>query len=145
MFNTTSNHTGMINHTAGHWPTLSPDCETCDGLFLEGQRKIFTAARIVRDSKLLEHESESALFALAFVGNYGVQWADAADFDNRFQGVWQSFRDYSDDYVDECILSEVKQDNILSRYFDYEAFARDVGFEHDVIDLADGRVLVFSQ
>lgn len=145
MFGTTSNHTGMISHTAGHWPTLSRDCETCDQLYLDAQRKIFAAARLVRDSQQLQGESERALFALAFIGNYGERWADGADFDNRYAGVWPSFREYSDDYVDECVLIDSKPESTLARYFDYEAFARDLGYETDVVDLPDGRVLIFSQ
>ena len=55
------------------------------------------------------------------------------DFEDRYRGSFSSFRDFSDDYADECVL-EGNKNEVLARYFDYEAFARDLEHDFLVID-----------
>lgn len=63
--------------------------------------------------------------------------------DDGFCGVYDSFNEYSDEYVDDCILIDVQSNSLIAQYFDYDAFARDLRHDMTVIDLKDGRVAVF--
>lgn len=47
--------------------------------------------------------------------------------------VWESFLDYATDLADDCYLHEMP--NHLARYFDYEAFARDLSFETNYTEI----------
>lgn len=62
---------------------------------------------------------------------------------DNFCGIFDTFREYADDFADEQLACEGhKQDSIAARYFDYEAFARDLAFDMRVIDCPSG-VAVF--
>lgn len=84
-------------------------------------------------------------------------------FEDRFRGVWDSFREYADDYADEqmaCMgiprtpcsgeswnqaMREVGAGiEFLIQHFDYEGHARDLEMYHSTYRLSDGRVAVFS-
>lgn len=62
---------------------------------------------------------------------------------DNFSGIYGSFRDYADECADEMIAAHgAKEDSVLARYFDYEAFARDLAYDMRVIDCPSG-VAVF--
>ncbi|QWK78626.1 antirestriction protein ArdA [Ochrobactrum sp. BTU1] len=67
---------------------------------------------------------------------------DAADaMENRFVTICASFKDYSDDCADEHISSltaDGEAPQFLVNYFDYEAFARDLKHDYNVIDVPSG-------
>ena len=54
-----------------------------------------------------------------------------------------SFRDFSDDFVDSCLLIDDPASTV-ARYFDYESFARDLQHDYTVLDDPDGGVFVLS-
>jgi len=57
--------------------------------------------------------------------------------DDRFVGIYESFRAYAEEHADEIILSNIK-DETVKRYFDYDAFARDLRMDHEVIETSEG-------
>lgn len=58
---------------------------------------------------------------------------------DNFVGTFDTFREYADQAADEMLAAHnVKDDSPLSRYFDYEAFARDLAFDMRVIDCPSG-------
>jgi antirestriction protein len=62
---------------------------------------------------------------------------------DRFDGIYESFRDYAYEQADEMLAChDVKGDNPLTRYFDYESFARDLKCDMHTIDTPSG-VAVF--
>lgn len=62
---------------------------------------------------------------------------------DNFIGIYGSFRDYADESADEMLAAHgVKDDSVLARYFDYEAFARDLAYDMRVIECPSG-VAVF--
>ena len=66
-------------------------------------------------------------------------------FEDHSQGIWNSFRDYSDNYVDDCIIGCLQDaPEVLQQYFDYESYARDLEHEMITIELSTGNVAVFN-
>lgn len=62
---------------------------------------------------------------------------------DQFCGIFDSFRDYADEAADDMLAAhDIKGDNPLARYFDYESFARDLGYDMRTIDVSSG-VAVF--
>jgi hypothetical protein len=155
------NHTGRTTYSSGHnryTDELQPDCSECDEIYAERRALVFAAARVVRDSTILQEwddytgntDLSRAAVALEFVKEQGWGWrddetghrefyADGGDFDNRFITVTDSFRTYADDLADE-MLDQARQnsDSVsvdLSRYFDYESFRRDLSFDYQTFDV----------
>ncbi|MBK3745954.1 hypothetical protein G3A39_43185, partial [Paraburkholderia aspalathi] len=63
---------------------------------------------------------------------------------DTFVGLYDEFRDYADESADEMLAAHnAEGDNPLSRYFDYESFARDLRHDMRVIDLPTGNIAVF--
>jgi antirestriction protein len=71
---------------------------------------------------------------------------------DRFAGIYESFRDYADESADsqiECFAPAGRDASaragfeFLQRYFDYESYARDLEMESDTVELSGGRVAVF--
>lgn len=65
-----------------------------------------------------------------------------SDFEERFCGCWDSFRDFADFEVEETGLLFGVSDEI-ARYFDYDAYARDLRFDYIVADAPEGGVYLF--
>jgi antirestriction protein len=59
----------------------------------------------------------------------------------RFVGIYDAFRDYADEAADEMLTTR-DNDDPLSRYFDYESFARDLAMDMHTVDVSAG-VAVF--
>lgn len=73
----------------------------------------------------------------------GAEYA-ADKLRDDFVGIYDRFRDYSDETADEMLAAyDVKEDSLLVRYFDYSAWERDLRFDMHVIDLPSGGVAVF--
>ena len=57
--------------------------------------------------------------------------ADPHDFDDAYVGCWESFREYSDNLVEDCgLLGDNDPQSIAYRYFDWESFARDLAYDY---------------
>ena len=66
--------------------------------------------------------------------------SDAVD---RFRGQWDSFREYAEELADDIGLL-AGADEAVARYFDWDAWTRDLAFDHTVMPAADGGVFVFD-
>lgn len=77
------------------------------------------------------------------VADFGSVEAARDALEDGFCGIYDSFRDYADEHADEMIACHDQQDSIIARYFDYEAFARDLAMDMHTIDLKSGRVAIF--
>lgn len=158
----TSNY---VPHAAGHLDGSTighPDCEVCTDLFATRQRDVLAAARVVRDSVHLNSETPGskdpilgdtgfsrAELALAYVQNVHAEYATAEDFDNRYQGVYETFREFADQLADDVILDEsgLAANHAMRMYFDYDAYARDLllGGDYTSVDLPRSyQVAVFN-
>lgn len=72
--------------------------------------------------------------------------ADASEaLADKFAGIYDTFRDYADEVADETLAAhDIKDDSPLARYFDYEAFARDLAFDMNVIDCPSGVAVFYA-
>jgi antirestriction protein len=87
----------------------------------------------------------------AWVANGSGDMDSGAQFEEAYSGEWDSFRAYSDDYVSITDTLSAYDDfgrpvNIerLTRYFDFDAFARDLEHDYWTHDTERGTVLVFN-
>jgi antirestriction protein len=64
---------------------------------------------------------------------------------DRFAGIYESFRHYADDAADEMLNNhDIKDDSPLARYFDYESFARDLKCDVHTIDTPSGVAVFYA-
>lgn len=64
--------------------------------------------------------------------------------DDKFCGRYDSFKDYAEEAADEALAAHnIKDNNPLYNYFDYDAYARDLRHEMTTVDLSDGKVAIF--
>jgi len=66
---------------------------------------------------------------------------DPKAFEDAFVDVFTDFREYADRLADETLLFDASDE--VRRYFDYEAFARDLKMDYIVEPLPDGNIVVF--
>lgn len=68
------------------------------------------------------------------------------DFEDAYAGEWDSFREYAESLADDIgLMANVDSDNLLARYFDWEAWTRDLAMEHTTEPAPNGGVYVFRQ
>jgi len=99
------------------------DTEGFDGFF-DGEpsvHQVITALELI--SALTDDDIDLAHWA-AYSSIVGSEYADIDGFNDAFAGVWDSELDYAYEMADEFISDA--DDSILARYFDYEAFRRDL-------------------
>ena len=77
----------------------------------------------------------------AIVDNYNGNIDDAEKALENAHGVWDSWRDYADEHADELLACE-SQESFASRYFDYEAHARDLAHDYTVLDVQRGVLVI---
>ena len=81
----------------------------------------------------------------AIVDDYGSIENARTALEDNFCGIYDSFKDYAEEAADEQIAcyGKTKEVEWLTRYFDYEAFARDLKTAMHIIELPNYRVAVF--
>ena len=87
-----------------------------------------------------------ALYAWVESGYYVAEGTgdlpSISDFEERYQGHWESFEDYAEQLADDIgLLSDVPEE--IARYFDWQAWTRDLAFDHSTYDDPEGGVFVF--
>jgi len=63
--------------------------------------------------------------------------------ENDFVGIFDEFEDYAYEIADEQLACHGQADSLAARYFDYEAFARDLRMDMHVVNLGSGKVAIF--
>ena len=65
-----------------------------------------------------------------------------SDFEESYQGHWESFEDYARELADDIgLLADVPEE--IARYFDWQAWSRDLAFDYATHDNPEGGVFVF--
>ena len=86
-------------------------------------------------------ELRPALLAWVESGSYvaegGGDLPSITDFEERYQGIWNSLSEYAENYISETGLLDGIPENV-ARYFDHEAFANDLMLDYTMIDAPDG-------
>lgn len=91
------------------------------GALIEEYTSFTEVAEIVEALEGADDPEALREFAEAF--GYDIPEA-GAKFADAYHGQWSSKGDYAEDYVDSCGLLDAN--SWAARYFDYEAFARDL-------------------
>ena len=68
-------------------------------------------------------EDQRAAFQ-AYADHIGTSYANADNFEEAFNGEWRSEQEFAEELIDD--IEGVDDDSISGRYFDYEAFTRDL-------------------
>lgn len=95
--------------------------------------------RALEDVPEDERETFAAYCASQWHGN--IRHWSYSDFQDTFVGEFEDMEDYAYSLADDLLPSDASE--FVRRYFDYEAFARDLQMDHVVIDLPNGNVAVF--
>lgn len=62
---------------------------------------------------------------------------------DNYCGTYSSFRDYAEEVADEMLSARnIKDTDLLSNYFDYDSYARDLKYDMHTVDVPSG-VMVF--
>ncbi|MGJ9705150.1 antirestriction protein ArdA [Actinotignum sp. GS-2025b] len=68
----------------------------------------------------------------------------ASEFEDSYRGEWDSFEDFAWDYVENSGLLEGVPEEV-ARYFDIDAYQRDLRFDYTLMDVVGGSgVYVFA-
>lgn len=112
------------------------DYEGFEGINLSEYEDIEAVADIAE--MIVKHGSAFA----AYAQYVGLQYTTEQDFEDTYQGLWDSEKDFAEYLADETMNIP---ENIQS-YFDYEKFSRDL-FINDYfsIETTDYKVHVFSR
>ena len=133
-----------------HAPEMTTDsCEELwvfdvDGLPVSEEMDPLTAARWGNLLNFIDERLQPSFFAWIASGAASLDsdgLPDPKAFEDAFVDVYTDFRDYSDRLADETLLYDSSDE--VRRYFDYEAFARDLKMDYLVEDLPDGNIVVF--
>ena len=77
----------------------------------------------------------------AIVDHFGGIEEAARMLDDNLVGPHNSFDEYASEYADECLLGDASE--VVAAYFNYQAFARDLKMDYEVVDLPSGGVAIF--
>ena len=65
-----------------------------------------------------------------------------SDFEERYQGHWDDFREYAENLADDIgLLDGVPEE--IARYFDWQAWTRDLAMDYSTYAAPEGGVFVF--
>ena len=65
-----------------------------------------------------------------------------SDFEERYCGAWENLREYAEQLADDIgLLADVPEE--IARYFDWQAWSRDLAFDYSTYDDPEGGVFVF--
>lgn len=90
-------------------------------------------------------EQWPALLAWVETGCYiasGDTLPSASDFEERYCGCWESFADYATQLAEDIGLIDGWPEE-AQRYFNWEAWTRDLKFDYTVADAPDGGVFIY--
>lgn len=94
----------------------------------------------------VDEHLRTALIAWVRSGNYVAEGAgdlpSVPDFEERFAGHWDDFDEYAHQLAEDSgLLRDVAEE--VARYFDWEAWTRDLAFDYSVEAAVDGGVYIF--
>lgn len=114
---------------------------------VRGELDPLTAAAWGRCLTEVNEHLRPALCAWVESGDYVTEGdtdlPSISDFEERYQGEWESFREYAEQLADDIgLLADVPEE--IARYFDWSAWTRDLAMDYSVHDNPEGGVFVFS-
>ena len=77
-----------------------------------------------------------------YVAEGDTDLPSVSDFEERYQGHWDSFREYAEQLADDIgLLADVPEE--IARYFDWQTWSRDLAMDYSTYDDPEGGVFVF--
>lgn len=121
-------------------------CFDIDDMPVHREMSPAEAAEWGRVVEEVDEHLRPALLAWVRSGDYVAESTSdlpsVSDFEERFAGEWESFREYAENLAEDIgLLRDVAEE--IARYFDWEAWTRDLAFDYTVEAAADGGVYVF--
>lgn len=142
---------GQVTTSALHHRPIRPGtheelwCLDHENLPITGECSPQEAAELARLVDEVLEDERQALMAWVLTGDYvedGDGLPSLDDFDECYCGAWSSFREYAEQLAaDIGLLSGVPDE--IARYFNWEAWTRDLRFECTALDAPEGGVYVF--
>ncbi len=121
-------------------------CMDTDGLPTTDEPSLEEAARWGAIYEEVGDTQWPALCAWVRSGSYiaegDTDYPVISDFEEAYAGCWDSFRDYAESLADDIGLLDGLPDH-LQQYFDWEAWTRDLAFDHVVEPDGHGGKFVF--
>ncbi len=78
-----------------------------------------------------------------YVAEGNTDLPSISDFEERYQGAWENFREYAENLADDIgLLADVPEE--IARYFDWQAWSRDLAMDYSTYDDPEGGVFVFT-
>lgn len=121
-------------------------CMDTDGLPTTGEPSLEEAARWGEIHAEVGDDRWPALCAWVRSGAYITEgdsdFPSLSDFEEVYAGNWESFREYAEDLADDIGLLDGMPDH-LQGYFDWEAWTRDLAFDHVIEPDGHGGKFIF--
>ena len=123
------------------------DYAECEGLWVmahqnipvQGELDPITAAAWGQCLTEVDEHLRPAMCAWVESGNYvtegNTDLPSISDFEERYQGHWDTFAEYAEN------LDDVPEE--IARYFNWDAWTRDLAMDYSVYDDPEGGVFVF--
>lgn len=129
--------------TADHlYPHDELWCFDHEGLPITGECSPLEATRLAELILSIPEDERAPFIAWCDNNNTDPTEHAAIAFHDAYLGHWDSFTDYVYDYIESTGLLDNIPEHV-ARYFDYDAFERDLGFDHTVLNAPHG-VWVFA-
>lgn len=117
-----------------------------EGIPVSGEMSPHEATDWAKSLNSVDEHLRPALRAWIASGDYVVEGIgdlpSIPDFEDRYCGEWDSFREYAEELADDIgLLSSVPEG--LARYFHWDAWTRDLGFDYTAAPAPAGGVFVF--
>ena len=113
---------------------------------VKGEMRPADAAAWGRAIAEVDDHLRPALLAWVESGDYGTEGdtdlPSISDFEECYCGEWDSFEDYAEQLADDIgLLADVPEE--IARYFDWQAWSRDLAMDYSTYDDPEGGVFVF--
>lgn len=121
-------------------------CFDHENIPVTGELSPHAAARWGEALAAVEERLRLALAAWVETGDYVAEGdsdvPSITDFEERYCGEWTSFREYAEQLAEDIDLLGCVPDE-TARYFDWNAWTRDLAFDYTTADAPGGAVFVF--
>lgn len=123
-------------------------CMDTDGLPTTGEPSLDEAARWGEIYEEVGPDQWPALCAWVRSGSYVAEgdtdYPVLGDFEERYAGEWDSFRDYAFQLAEDlCLFDGLDDDHVAVRYFNWDSWTSDLESDFTVVPTGHGGVHVF--
>ncbi|CCM62035.1 antirestriction protein ArdA [Candidatus Microthrix parvicella] len=121
-------------------------CFDTSGIPVSGEMSPHEAAEWARALTSVDEHLRPALRQWVASGDYVTEGTgdlpSISDFEDRYCGEWDSFREYAEDLADDIGLLAGAPE-VLARYFHWDAWIRDLAFDFTTAPAPAGGIFVF--